>query len=73
MRPDPVGQPLRPGGFGIGVVGSAQHGDKDLGFFDLPGHDIDHGDSGAAIVTKSFSPARCVWRMVAFSRRRHSP
>ena len=31
MGHDPLGQTLRPGGFHVGVVARAQHGDKDLG------------------------------------------
>ena len=44
VRADPVGELLRPGGLGVGVVGGAQHGHEDLSGTDLAGtpiHDLD--------------------------------
>ena len=50
MRADPVGQRLRPGRLGVGVAGSAQGGDEDLGRADLTGKAVDHLHRGAGII-----------------------
>jgi len=43
---------LRPGGFGIGVVGGAEHGNKDLCLTDFPGRSVHHGCCLASIIDK---------------------
>ncbi len=50
MRLDPVRQRLRPGRFGVGVVGGAQHRDEDLGVAYLAGDPIDDADLLARVV-----------------------
>src|SRR5690554_5273676 len=50
MRRDPVGQRLAPGGLGVGVAGSAQHGNEHLGPSLLAGGLVDDWHGRAAIV-----------------------
>lgn len=47
---DPVGQALAPGGFAVGVVGGAQHGDEDGGLADFAGHRVDDGHGRPGVV-----------------------
>jgi hypothetical protein len=50
MRADPVGQALGPAGLGVGVVGGAQHADKDLRWADLAAARVDDRHRLAGIV-----------------------
>ena len=50
VRAQPVGQFLRPGGFGEGVAGGAQHGDEDLCLANFAGLPVDDWHRLAGIV-----------------------
>jgi hypothetical protein len=52
MGRDPVGQALTPGDLGIGIVGSAEHGEKHLGLVHLTALRVDDGQGLAGIVNK---------------------
>jgi hypothetical protein len=47
---DPIGQLLAPGRLGVGEVGSAEHGDEDLGLPNLTGRQVDYLDGLAGVV-----------------------
>ena len=50
MAADPVRQLLRPCRLGVGIVGSAEHGDEDLGLTNLAGCRVENLDGLASIV-----------------------
>ena len=50
VRADPVGQALRPGGLGIGVVGGAERGDEQLRRHHLAGRRVDHLHRRAGVI-----------------------
>lgn len=52
MRRNPVGQALAPGHFCIGVVRSAEHGEKELCLVHLTGLRVDNGQGLPCIVDK---------------------
>ena len=64
----PVGEGLGPGGLGEGVIGGAQHRDKQLRRLRLPGAGIDDGHGIPAIIDKALLPGPCAsgaWCVVA--------
>ena len=73
MRADPIGKPLRPARLRVGVVRGAERGDEDVRRSHLPVAGSNTAIVSPAKSTNSFSPATCVWRIVAEMRRRHSP
>jgi len=54
VRAQPVGQLLRPGGFGEGVAGSPEDGDEDLRLADLAGVPVDDRYGLAGVVDEQF-------------------
>ena len=50
VRADPVGQALRPGGLGIGVIRRAEHGDEQLRRPRLAGRSVDHRERRAGVI-----------------------
>ena len=73
VRADPVGQTLRPGGLGVGVVRRAEHGDEQLRRHRLAGRCVDHRERRAGVIDEQNwtsgsirrprTAARdCIWR-----------
>src|ERR1041385_1633286 len=52
MCADQVGQLLRPGGFGVGVIRRAEHGDEDLRLADFAGERIHDWHRRAAVINE---------------------
>ncbi len=50
MRPDPIGQPLGPGGFDVSVVAGPQDRDEDLRLTHLPGCPVHHRHGRARVI-----------------------
>ena len=50
MRADPVGETLRPGRLGVGVVRGAERGDEELRHAGLAGRGVDHLQRHAGVV-----------------------
>ena len=53
MTHQPVLQPLAPGGFGVGVIGGTQYGNKHLSGVDLTGLRIDDRYGGATVINEA--------------------
>jgi hypothetical protein len=54
MGPDPVGETLTPGGFGIGVIAGAEHRDEDGGGAHFAGGRVVNRDRVAGVVDEEF-------------------
>ena len=50
VRADPIDQPLREGGFRVGVIGCAEHGDEQLADAHLAGRPVHHLQRRAGVV-----------------------
>jgi hypothetical protein len=55
MGTDPIRERLREGRFGIGEIGSAPHGDEEVGLFDFAGMGIDDGKTVGIIDEQAFA------------------
>lgn len=60
MGADPIRQSLGPGGLGVGIVGGAQDGDKDLRLSDLSGGAIHDRYRLSRIIDKQLLPGPVV-------------
>src|SRR5262245_34803848 len=52
VRADPIVELLRVSGFGVGVVGRAEHGDEDLRLLDFTRQRIDDGNCWSGVINE---------------------
>lgn len=68
IRADPD-RHLRPGGLGIRIVGSAQHGDENLSGVQLSGARVDHQDGLAGVIHEQLLAGRVRYYLAPLGER----